>query len=100
MYAYLMHWLIQGAEQRWRREKKERAVVLPSAAGKNKVRCQRRVYRLMFFSQKSKSGKSQPTNEWDWEGQRLTILNAIRSFLALDLYRVIVASSERDTVIR
>ena len=37
MYSYLLHWMIEGAEQRWRKEKKEKAVVLPSAAGKNKV---------------------------------------------------------------
>ncbi|KAJ3100089.1 Condensin complex subunit [Physocladia obscura] len=84
-FAFLIHWLIESAESRAKQDK---------AKGAAK--------KLSDPSTKGKKKGAKPkvdSDGWHWESQKQIILETIGSLLKLEIQRIIISASERDTFI-
>ncbi|KAJ3406921.1 Condensin complex subunit [Chytriomyces hyalinus] len=79
MYAFLIHWMIDVGEMRYREEKSKEITKAP-AGGKGK----------------SKAKASSQPHVLEWESIRARLLEAVGLSLKLDIHRIIISSSERD----
>ncbi|KAJ3090042.1 Condensin complex subunit [Quaeritorhiza haematococci] len=87
MYAFLLHWLISVAEQKWKDCKKAKDVSMATATGKGRGKG------------KAKASQQNIDDEWDWMSQKQKALDIWQRLLSLDLKRMIISSPERDTLI-
>ncbi|KAJ3146459.1 Condensin complex subunit [Geranomyces michiganensis] len=83
MYTFCWHWLIEVAENRWKNDRKE-SEKTAALTGKPKAR-----------ATKANQGKG----TWDWPLQKVQALNTAAKVMALDLNRIVIASSDRDTLL-
>ncbi|KAI8917711.1 non-SMC mitotic condensation complex subunit 1-domain-containing protein [Powellomyces hirtus] len=82
MYTYCWHWMIEIAENRWKGIRKE----TEKAA-------------TMTGKPKSRTGKGKQAGQWDWNTQKVEALRTAIKMVSLDLNRIVVASSDRDTLL-
>ncbi|KNC98205.1 condensin subunit YCS4 [Spizellomyces punctatus DAOM BR117] len=84
MYTFCWHWLLEMAENRWKSIKKQndKAATL---TGKPKGR--------------TAKGKREDAGGWDWGSQKLHALQNAMKLLDLDLNRIIIALSDRESLI-
>ncbi|KAI8587881.1 non-SMC mitotic condensation complex subunit 1-domain-containing protein [Geranomyces variabilis] len=83
MYTFCWHWLIEVAENRWKGDRKEEEKTA-ALTGKPKAR-----------TTKAKQGKG----TWGWPMQKVQALNTVAKVIELDLNRIVIASSDRDTLL-
>ncbi|KAJ3010187.1 Condensin complex subunit [Thoreauomyces humboldtii] len=84
MYTFCWHWLLEVAETRWKNIKKE----VDKAAS-------------MSSKPKPRAGKGRKvtTGQWDWPTQKGVFLATSIRLVSLDLNRLIIATSDRDTLL-
>ncbi|KAJ3216820.1 Condensin complex subunit [Dinochytrium kinnereticum] len=78
-FAFSTHNLLENAELKARREKREKSAANPSKRAPIK--------------------KARNEEGWNWASQRERLLKAYATLLSIDLHRLIVASSERDCLV-
>ncbi|KAI8826762.1 non-SMC mitotic condensation complex subunit 1-domain-containing protein [Fimicolochytrium jonesii] len=82
IYAFCWHWMMEVAENRWKSIMKEKEKAGVTAKAKTT----------------RAKGKRDTSIEWDWLTQKQDAMKAAENLVALDLSRIIIASSDRDTL--
>lgn len=89
-YSFILYWLIERSEIRWRGVKQQMEkddAAATYASGKTNS------------SRNKKVNKKKRDNIWSWSSQRVNVLQAAVRAIKLNLHRLIFSDSERETVI-
>ncbi|KAJ3027417.1 UNVERIFIED_CONTAM: Condensin complex subunit [Siphonaria sp. JEL0065] len=82
VYAFFVHWLVDSAENRHRSSKAD--ITAKESATRKK---------------KTAKSKVADVDGWNWDTQKCLLLETLGSLLKLEIQRIIISTSERDTFI-